>query len=137
MATGPLPSIPHGTVLTDGTSSRSRHGGQQDQAEQFVRMQIERTRRKVKLLELSTALLNLLGVAVSYLLVLIVVDHWVIGLSGWARWLAFAVLVGGLLVYAQSAIWPLLRHAIHPLYAARSIEQGAPQLKNSLINYLL
>jgi collagen type III alpha len=138
MATGPLPSVPPVVGPGNGILPASTSGtGPLERAEEFVRTQVERTRWRVKILELSTALLNLLGTAIVYLLILVLVDHWLVGLSSPVRWVAFIGLVGGLLIYAYKVIWPLLCHAIHPLYAARSIEQGAPQLKNSLINFLL
>ena len=49
----------------------------------------------------------------------------------------FAVLVGGVGYFAYRRLWPLCVRAINPVYAAQTIEQASPSLKNSLINLLL
>src|SRR5205085_554713 len=63
-------------------------------------------------------------------------DHFV-GLGTLGRVLALVVLVGGSVYFLITSIVPLLVRTINPAYAARTIEEATPTLKNSLINFLL
>lgn len=102
-----------------------------------VQRQLRRTERQVKFVDLCTAMMMLAAAAFGYLLLLVVIDHWVFGLGFFGRLLALGMLLAGCGWYFFQAILPLLTHRINPLYAARSIEQGTPALKNSLINFLM
>jgi hypothetical protein len=66
----------------------------------------------------------------------VIVDAWVVELGFWARIGALVVLVGGSLVYFAMVMLPLAWRRINPAFAARTIEQSEPSLKNSLINFL-
>ena len=56
----------------------------------------------------------------------------------WLAYLAMGVvLVGSVGYFAYRRLWPLVRRAINPVYAAQTIERSSPTLKNSLINLLL
>lgn len=102
----------------------------------IVEQQIERARRTLKLVEIFSALMTMLAAGLGYLLLAVLIDHWVTPLTAWMRW-AFLV---GFAVGAGAFVWfqllPLLLRPINPLYAARSIEQSAATLKNSLLNFL-
>ncbi len=102
-----------------------------------VERQLRKTQGQVKFVDLCTGLMELLAGVTAYLLVLALVDHWIVGLGVWARFLALAGLLGGCGWHFTTTILPLLTRRINPLYAARSIEQGTPALKNSLINFLM
>jgi len=140
MASGTARSVPqpppppmnsaHGALPNAWTNGAA--GG-----EAYIERQIRRTRRQVKLVDLATSSMLLAAGVLGYLLLVTLVDHWVVGLNFWARLVALASLLGGIAYFSAVAIWPLLIHPINPLYAARSIEQGATSLKNSLINFLL
>ena len=67
------------------------------------------------------------------------IDSWVFkgGLGAWGRLAAFFILVVGVGSYCAVRVVPLLRRRVNPIYAAHTIEQGQPSLKNSLINFLL
>lgn len=106
-------------------------------APEFVDEQIERTRTQVKLTDVATAVLALAAGVLAYLLLLSVVDHWVVGLSTAARWLSLGVLLLGAGYYFAVAVLPLILMSINPVFAAHTIEQGQPSLKNSLVNFLL
>ena len=45
-------------------------------------------------------------------------------------------MIAGVLWYAVRSLLPLVLYRVNPLYAARTIEETKPSLKNSLINYL-
>jgi hypothetical protein len=68
-----------------------------------------------------------------------VVEHWLLpgGFSFAVRCVLVALLIGGVGYFTYRWLWPLLRRAINPVYAAQTIEQSSPSLKNSLINLLL
>lgn len=108
-------------------------------SEAFIEDRLRRTRRQVKGVDLASGLLTLAVGAVAYLLAAAVIDHWVIagGLMPWARWLLFLGLLGGAGYYFAGRIVVPMIHRINPIFAAHTIEQSRPTLKNSLINFLL
>ena len=107
--------------------------------DQYIDAQIQNTRRAVKAVDWATSLLELVIGVVLFLLTAAVVDHWIVpgGFSVAMRSILFAVLVGGVFYFAYRRLWPLCRRAINPVYAAQTIEQASPSLKNSIINLLL
>ncbi len=110
-----------------------------DRNETFIEDRIQRTRREVMGLDLAAGLITLAAGVLAYLLAIAVVDHWLIpgGLGFAGRLLLFAGLIGAAGYYFARGIFPALAHRINPLFAAHTIEQGRPTLKNSLINFLL
>lgn len=101
-----------------------------------IRRTIDQTRRRVKLAELATGLLIFASGSIALLLVLTLVDHWVIGLGFTARLTALLMFLAGGGWFLYRYVAPLLFHSINPMYAARVIEQGQPELKNSLMNFM-
>ena len=102
----------------------------------FVEQRLGKTRRRIKLVDLASALMSLAVGALAYLLLLVLVDHWVIGLGFAGRLLALLIFTGAAVGYCAWRALPLAIHSIHPAYAARAIERSEPSLKNSLINLL-
>jgi hypothetical protein len=102
----------------------------------FIQKHLDETRQQVKFVEISTHLITLFTIALSYLLIAAVVDHWIMPLGTVGRVLALLVLIGGMGYYIYQFVFPLLLRKINPLYAARTIEKAEPSLKNSLINFL-
>ena len=102
-----------------------------------VERHLRRTQRQVKFVDLCTALMVLVAGAVGFFLIISVIDHWIIGLGFFGRLLALGMLLVGGGWHFATVVLPLITHRINPLYAARSIEQGTPSLKNSLINFLM
>ena len=107
------------------------------QFDQYIERRVNKTRTHVKLVDLAAALMVLLVGTMSYLLVVAVVDHWVVGFSTMGRFVALVVLIGGVGCFVARYVVPLLIKRINPVYAARTIEQTAPALRNNLVNYLL
>ncbi len=107
-------------------------------SEQFIDDHIRRTQRGLKLVDLAAGLLTLAVGLLAFLLAAAVIDHWIIpgGLGPWGRGGMFALLMAGLAWFAWRQFVPLVR-SINPVYAAHTIEQTAPSLKNSLLNVLL
>ncbi|MBX3414922.1 MAG: hypothetical protein KF708_19715 [Pirellulales bacterium] len=107
--------------------------------EQFIAAQIRKTRGQVKGVEIAGAILRLLVGALVYLLVVAFVDHWILsqGLGLWGRLSALALFIIGVGSYLALYVAPLIARRVNPIYAAHTIEQHQPTLKNSLVNFLL
>ncbi|MBI1247486.1 hypothetical protein GC197_06515 [bacterium] len=119
------------TNLSDTQTASSK-----SQTQDFVRRKINRTRRSVKLAELAAGLLLFSAGSLLFLLALVIVDHWIVGLSFSVRLISFLLYIAAAGAFMWIYVAPLLFHSINPLYAARMIEQGQPSLKNSLLNFL-
>lgn len=104
---------------------------------QLIERQLDVTRWNVRLVELGAAAVAWVASVLLYLLVVAVVDHWLMPLGTAGRFLALALLIGGTAAFFALILWPLLRREINPVYAARTIEESVPSLKNSLVNFLL
>lgn len=107
--------------------------------ERYIAAQIRKTRGQVKGVEITGAVLRLLVGALVYLLAVALIDHWLLaeGLGMWGRLGALACFVLGIGVYVAVFIAPLIARRVNPVYAAHTIEQHQPTLKNSLVNFLL
>ncbi|MFW6170499.1 MAG: hypothetical protein ACODAD_08415, partial [Planctomycetota bacterium] len=99
--------------------------------------QLTRTRRRLKLVDLGVMAMTLLGAVILYTLLLVLIDHWVVGLSATARAVALGILLLGIGYYGLRRLVPLAVRPINPCYAARTIEQSDASLKNSVINFLM
>src|SRR5581483_10026384 len=104
--------------------------------ERIIQGQLARTCWQLRLIDLASGVATwIIGVLVLFILCALV-DHFV-GLGFIGRCVALAVLLGGSLWYLAAGLGPLVVRAINPEYAARTIEEATPTLKNSLINFLL
>ncbi|MCA9175283.1 MAG: hypothetical protein KDB14_12435 [Planctomycetales bacterium] len=102
-----------------------------------IQSQLVETSRRLKAVDALAGAISWAGGVLFVLLLATMVDHWLLDLGGPGRLLAFSTLLvlTGWFIVRKGA--PLLLRRINPVYAAKSIEGGAPQIKNSLINYLL
>jgi hypothetical protein len=107
-------------------------------SEQFIDDHIGRTRRALKLVDFAGGVLTLVVGLLTFLLIAGLIDHWVIpgGLGQAGRLAFFGLLLAGMGWFAWRQFVPLVR-SINPVYAAHTIEQASPSLKNSLLNALL
>jgi len=107
--------------------------------EGYIDRRVEETRRHVRAVDLTVALLRLAIGVLIYLILAMVLDQWVFaqGLGRGGRFLLWAVLVlaGGW--YCVRNVVPLLVHRVNPIFAAQTIERTRPSFKNGLINFLL
>ena len=131
MATGTARSSDAETSSTDRTVQDGA------QRELYIQRQIDRTRRSVKLSDLIAMLMRAATITVAFLLVLIVWDHWVFPLTLWTRVIALAAMLAFWAYVVVGQLAQLIIRRINPVYAARTIEEGVPGLKNSLTNFLL
>ena len=92
---------------------------------------------QVKWVELASGSLTYACGLLGFLFAIIFIDHWLFNLGILGRLLALVVLLAGSVHFVWKRLWPVLHFGINPLYAAREIERVSPNMKNSLINYLL
>ncbi len=108
------------------------------ESESFVDKRLQQTRRQVKSVDLWGGLVLLATATLAYLLIAALADHWLIpgGLGFFGRAALFVVLViaGG--AYVALRLAPVALGRVNPVFAAQSIEQCRPTLKNSLINLI-
>jgi hypothetical protein len=109
------------------------------QYEDLIDNRLRQTRRQVKGVDLAGGVITLAIGLLVYLLAAAVIDHWLVagGLGYWGRLLLWAGLFGGGGAYFVRFLLPPLAHRINPIFAAATIEQSQPSLKNSIVNFLL
>jgi hypothetical protein len=102
----------------------------------FVAEQLDRARRRIRLLDVSAALLLLAAITLAYALVVGLLDR-KLDLSPFVRQVAFTVFATvAFLFVIFGLLRPLLRR-INPYFAARAVEGVVPGgAKNSLVNWL-
>jgi hypothetical protein len=105
----------------------------------LIQDRIYKTRRQVKGVDIIAGLLTLIVGALTYLFAAALADHWLVtgGLGFWGRLVLWVILISAAGLYFVKFLWPSLVLSINPVFAARTIEQCKPSLKNSLINFLL
>ena len=124
---------------TISTRPQAESAPTQGRYEDFIQKRLEHTRRQVRLVDVASSLMLLAAASLVFFLAVAVLDHWVFhhGLSFIARLGLFALWVAGAGAFAWRFLLPPLANRINPVFAAQTIEQGRPTLKNSLINFLL
>ena len=107
--------------------------------EDFIQKRLEHTRRQVRLVDVGSGVVVLLAASLFFFLAVALADHWLFphGLNFFARLHALGSLGRRSGLVAWRTVAPAVMHRINPVFAAQTIEQGRPTLKNSLINFLL
>src|SRR5262245_43425921 len=102
--------------------------------EAFAEEQLARAQQRIRLLDLSAALLGLLALTLLYGLLMALLDRG-LELPAVARQAAFGLyLVGAAAYLVLTVVLPLTRR-INPYYAARRLEETLPGAKNSVVNW--
>src|SRR5262245_54666599 len=99
--------------------------------DEYVDFQLLRTRTKIKQADIWGTLTLLLAGTIGYLLLFVVCDQWLFdgGIGARTRTGMLAIVLGvGITLLVRRVLVPLMRQ-IHPLYAAKMIEQADPGLK--------
>ena len=106
---------------------------------EVIDKRIRQTRHQLKRNDFATGILALIAGLLGYLLVATLADHWLFpgGLGFWGRFMLFLGLIGGAGWYCARVLFPPLVYQVNPIYAAKTLEQARPTLKNGLINLLL
>src|SRR6185295_11765886 len=107
--------------------------------DRFIERQLRITRSQVRNVDVAGELLVLSAGTLAYFFAATLVDHWIMpgGLGTFGRFSSLAVFLAGAGYYFVRYIAPLLLRRINPVYAAHTIENSKPSLKNSLVNFLL
>ncbi len=103
--------------------------------EQYIEHQLKRTRARIKMIDVLTAVGILSTGAIALLFVEILLDH-IFGLPLLLREIVLVASAGVAAVFAFRQILLPLISQVNGLYAARTIEGVHPTFKNSLLNYL-
>jgi hypothetical protein len=101
----------------------------------FVQEQLDRARRRIRILDVSSALLLFLAGTLAYAFVVGLLDRR-LELSPLARQLAFSGYAVAAVVFLAAAVVRPLWRRVNPYYAARAVEGVVPGAKNSLVNWL-
>lgn len=100
-----------------------------------IQRKLEETRQQIYWQEWAERLLTLSCWGTAFLGMALLLDHWCF--TGNAiRFVVWGIFWGGAIFFFYRNLLPLLRHRIHPLYAADTLEKEYPQLKNRLLNLL-
>jgi hypothetical protein len=107
--------------------------------DRYIETQLLRTRRNVKSVDLAGAVMRLVAGSLVYLLLAAIVDQWLVpgGLGFAGRLVALLLFLAGLVSFATLWLGPLVLRRINPVFAAHTIENSQPGMKNSLVNFLL
>src|SRR5690349_19195329 len=104
--------------------------------DRIIQRQLRKTTRHVRIVDLASGIAAWAIGVIAFFFACALIDHW-IGLGTAGRLVSLALLLAGSLYFLLLRIGPLLVRSINPTYAARTIEEATPTLKNSLVNFLL
>jgi len=120
------------------TTTKSNDSSNYVDFDEYINYQIQKTRSNIKFTDLLTGVGGVLTAVLSYLLIFVVFDHWVV--PGGFGYLARVTMLGLLVVGALSWFsWRVgLRYfkKVNQLYAAQTIERAEPELESSLLTLL-
>jgi hypothetical protein len=120
-----------------GTARKSKAAEERRLPDKVIDRQLTRVRRHIRVTDLISGFMTLAAGLLMYLLLVVLVDHWLFDLGTAFRWLALLVLIIGPAWFFATRILPGLLRGINPAFAAQTIERSEPTLKNSVVNYLL
>jgi hypothetical protein len=101
----------------------------------FVASQLAGAESRIRLLDLTAALLGFAALALGYVVSMVLCDS-KLELSQHARQLSLYAFLAGSAVYLYFTVVRPLRLRVNPYYAARQVEQLLPGAKNSIINWV-
>lgn len=106
--------------------------------DEYISFQLQKTQTGIRSTDIFTAVCGAAVFVISYLLVFVVLDHWVVtgGFGNAMRAvLLVGMLVGTLAWVGWKVVWPFFRR-VNSLYAAKALEEASPDLKSTLLNYV-
>lgn len=106
--------------------------------DEYISYQLRRTQTGIRSTDIFTALCGAAVFVISYLLVFVVLDHWVVAGgfgNGMRAVLLVGIIVGTLAWIGWKVVWPFFRR-VNSLYAAKALEEASPELKSTLLNYV-
>ena len=106
--------------------------------DEYISYQLRKTQSGIRSTDICTALCGAAVFVISYLLVFVVLDHWVVAGgfgNGMRAVLLVGMIVGTLAWIGWKVVWPFFRR-VNSLYAAKALEEASPELKSTLLNYV-
>ena len=103
--------------------------------ENRVQDQLGRAEKRIRTLDLAAALLTFVAATLTYAVVAVVLDRWLI-LSPGVRQAGLIVYLLAAAAYLTAFVFLPLSRRINPYFAARQLEQTLPDAKNSVVNWL-
>ncbi len=128
---------PEAPQQTEQTSAKKPRKSQMVTYRDYVDSQLRRTRNQVKWVEIGGAVITLAVAVLATLLLVALFDHWIFPLGTFLRWTVLIGIIAGAGAYTALKIVPLFVRRINSVYAAHTIEEHSPTLKNSLVNLLM
>jgi hypothetical protein len=119
-------------MATEVRPARSAPTGKYDA---FIQAQLDRAEKRIRLLDLTAALLGLLAGTLGFAVLMVLLDRQFV-LSAGTRQFALAAYALAAAVYLAVAVVRPLRWRVNPYYAARQLEQLLPNAKNSVVNWV-
>lgn len=116
----------------DSISSASNP--KQEPAQGFIDRQLARAAAQIRLFDLLGTLLIWCTAILGSLMLVVVIDAWIYPLGSIGRWLVLLALALGSIAYLGWRLAPLMLKRINPMYAARMLDEGHPELKDGLVN---
>ena len=101
----------------------------------FVAAQLARAESRIRLLDLTAALLGFAALGLAYIVGMVLCDS-KLELSQHARQLSLYAFLIAAAVYLFFMVVRPLRLRVNPYYAARQVEQLLPGAKNSIVNWV-
>jgi hypothetical protein len=101
----------------------------------FVEEQLARARRRVRILDVASALLVFAAGTVGFALAVGLLDR-KLDFTPATRQAAFIVFASAAALFLALAVLRPLRRRVNPYYAARAVEGVVPGAKNSVVNWL-
>lgn len=122
------------STTLDGRKAKKNYA----EFDEYISYQLQKTQTGIRSTDVFTALCGAAVFVVSYLLVFVVFDHWIVT-GGFGPAMRVTLLAGLLLGTISwlgwKVAWPFFRR-VNSLYAARVLEQASPELKSTLLNYV-
>jgi hypothetical protein len=106
--------------------------------DEYISYQLRKTQTGIRSTDIFAALCGAAVFVISFLLVFVVLDHWVVtgGFgNGMRAVLLVGMVVGTLAWIGWKVVWPFFRR-VNSLYAAKALEDASPELKSTLLNYV-
>lgn len=110
--------------------------GSHDQVRQSLHAHLRKTAQFIRILDTLVVMFAWVTALLGLWLVACIVDHWLVPLPGFGRWLIWGAAVAGSAWWIGKNLVPLAIQRISPVYAARRIESLVPEFKNGLISWL-
>ncbi|MBL8869962.1 MAG: hypothetical protein JNK90_09210, partial [Planctomycetaceae bacterium] len=101
----------------------------------WLHSELQKTVRHLQFLEATANVAWWWCTLLAVLAVAVLLDHWLWVLPTFARYVFWMTWIGLSLFWVVRRILPLFIYRIHPLYAAKVVEEAIPELKNRLISW--